>query len=76
MKPPLSGQHIMNLSESRDTSDKAGGGRSKTRQFIERISKDISMQKIESSSLKKNFNPLLEDLLEAREREAENKAAA
>ena len=78
MKPPLSGQQhaILNLSESRDAADKAGGVRSKTRQFIERISKDISMQKNESSNLKKNYNPLLEDLLEAREREAENEAAA
>lgn len=34
------------------------------------------MQKNESSNLKKNYNPLLEDLLEAREREAEKEAAA
>ena len=60
--------HSLNLTQSRND-----GGlqmKSQTRKFIERISKDQTLQK-NNSLLRLSYNPLLDDLLEANEREAE-----
>ena len=43
---------------------------------MERIAKDNSLQANEASNLRPSHNPLLDDLLEAQEREVETKAEA
>jgi len=48
---------------------------SKTKTYIERISKDKSLKKNESN-LRLLYNPILDDLLEMQEREAELEAEA
>ena len=48
-----------------------------TRLFIERISRDITLQKNENCCrlMRRSYNPIIEDLLEAEERVAETEAA-
>lgn len=48
---------------------------SRTKHYIERIRKDVSLKKNESN-LRLQYNPLLDELLEMKEREAELAAAA
>ena len=45
---------------------------SRNRIFIERIVKDSHAQKNQSNNMRMSYNPILEDLLEAKEREEEN----
>ena len=48
---------------------------SQTRMFMERISNDINLQKNENCRMRRSYNPILEDLLEAEEREVERETA-
>lgn len=49
---------------------------SKVKGYIQSLTKDVGMKKNESSNLKLSYNPLLDDIFEAQEREAEREADA
>jgi len=49
---------------------------SRVKKYIQSLTKDVGLKKNESSNLRLSYNPLLEDIFEAQEREAELEANA